>query len=107
MIAEQPTAADFEMKYDAEHTFPFFEDENANWIVGHGHQDRAEFAKLVNDFDTLATGEAWPYTEGDVQWIYGFVSGSDDDFFVHLRHEDFSAIESTEAGAFPVTVISR
>jgi hypothetical protein len=55
-------AGELTHRYDAVHWFPFVEDENAN-ITGPGHQDKAAFARMVDQFDEVASGEARPEDE--------------------------------------------
>lgn len=111
MIIDNPTAADFEMKVDEEHTYPFFEDESGSWIIGLGHQDRTEFARLMNDFDEVTSGGTWPveeaYAEQHVEWRYGIVYGGDEDTYVLLYHDDHTAITADVPHAVPITVMSR
>ena len=88
------------MEWDAETTFPFTEDENAN-ITGFGHQDPHHFAAAVNRYDEIANGE--PYPE-DEQWtadhIYHRWLTLDPD-----NDERFIPCEATTAGALPVTTL--
>ena len=51
------TAADFTVEWDADHTFPFFENENANGLWGYGHQDKGTFAQHANAHDHLLDPE--------------------------------------------------
>lgn len=56
--------SDWTMLWDNGVTYPFVEDENAN-ITGLGHQDKAEFARLINHYDEVCNGESFPE---DDQW---------------------------------------
>ena len=108
MILTQPTAADFETLLEGR-TYPFFEDEDATWVIGLGHQDRAEFARAVNDFDTVAAGapEDSQYTEMDVEWRYAVVYGGDEDTYVLLYHEDHVPLVASDPHSVPITLVSR
>lgn len=87
----------FSMQYDADHLFPFIEDENCN-ITGYGHQDKAEFAAAVNRYDEVCCGRPLPegeqYEAGDMG--HAWVRLDPDGEHLHLCSED------TE-GAIPVT----
>lgn len=63
-MGQSETTEEWSMQYDDKHTFPFVEDENCN-ITGYGHQDPAEFAAAINDYDTLCSGGPLPEDE---QW---------------------------------------
>jgi hypothetical protein len=101
------TADDFEMRHDADHTYPFFEDENGNGIWGFGHQDKAEFARLANEYDELATGMPTPedaYTADDVShtfYVAYLPDGARDDEWL-LRQ-----VAEGTPDSYPGTVISR
>lgn len=61
--------SDWTMLWDNGVTYPFVEDENAN-ITGLGHQDCAEFARLVNHYDEACNGE--PFDPED-QWSADYI----------------------------------
>jgi hypothetical protein len=97
----------FDMPYDNEHTFPFFEDENADGVYGYGHTDKADFAARVTEYDTICNGEPADdgYTESDVHhtWAVAYNPGdgpSDEWRFTR-------AVAAGTEGAFPMTAISR
>lgn len=100
------TAEDFEVRFDDEHTYPFFEDNNANGVYGYGHTDKAEFAAAVTAYDEYMVGAGWDdddsYTERDAH--HGYVQGvrySDGDFgFGEFFDEPFP-------GATPITWVWR
>ena len=107
--AEKPivlTAADFEMRFDDAHTFPFFEDENGNGLWGFGHQDKAEFVRLVNEYDALCNGEPLidTYDADDPQHVfylaYTEMGATADEWRVRI------VPEGTE-NSYPGTVIFR
>lgn len=85
--------------WDEDHWYPFVDDENAN-ITGPGHQDRARFAEMVNDFDRYAggldEGEA-ALTASDVAHLWVQVDPVSDERLLGA-HEG-------EPGAFAVTAI--
>lgn len=95
---------DFETRLDAEHTYPFVEDEDAYGVYGYGHHDKQEFARLVNEYD-IACGwseEVSPYTAADVQHLHAAPSRT-------LPDERFTWRDVTPQtpGAFPLTLILR
>lgn len=87
----------FSMQYDAEHKFPFTEDENCN-ITGYGHQDPVEFAAAINRYDEVCNGEPFPEDE---QWDEGYVGH----YWVTIAEDGEHLLRCTpdEAGAIPVT----
>jgi len=96
----------FDMPFDAEHTFPFFEDENANGVYGYGHTDKAEFAAKVTEYDTYCNGEPVDgYTEADVShtWAIAYCPAGGDEDEWRLTRADGPDAE----GAFPMTTVSR
>ena len=90
---------DLTMQYDPEHVFPFVEDENGN-ITGSGHQDLAQFAAAVNEYDTLCNDGPFPPDEQwDADHIYHlWVTVDADGECVHPCDED-------TPGAIPVTAL--
>lgn len=107
------TAEDFELKYDADHTFPFYEDENAYGVYGYGHGDATEFANAVNEYDRLAdagweTGDG--YTGEDV--MYGWAIGFEEYqyggewMWTRVLASGENVSEQTP-GAFPVMWVNR
>lgn len=107
------TEDDFETQYDDDHKFPFFEDENGNWVIGYGHTDRAEFAAGVNEYDALANAgtmfsELRPYTSDDVVHAYAIAtkpgdSPADPEYWSLNWHE----VTDKTRGSFPVTLVQR
>jgi len=100
------TAADFELKYDDEHTFPFIETEDCI-IVGFGHHDRDGFAKLVTEYDKLA-GFDEPTDAAHVQWLW---AARDEEYFERYGEDRLiwapSKVNASTPGAFKITVVSR
>jgi hypothetical protein len=100
--------SDFETKLDDGHTFPFYEDESGDWIIGHGHHDKDRFAVLVNEYDKLCgyeLDEDDQHYEGDVRHYYAIpVDGRPD--YLTWRHDD-GPVTKDMPGAMPLTVIMR
>lgn len=101
------TAADFEMKWDAEHTFPFFESEDAV-IIGYGHPDKAEFAQLVRQYDLLCSGNVNDEVHhvDEVQHVWGIIDNSRE----HIDGEwrvTWRDVTAETTGAVPMVVIFR
>ena len=99
------TAKDFEVQYDATHTFPFFEDEDAYGVYGYGHVDPDTFAADVNAYDEYTNGEPYDdegYAASDVRHEYaqGFRCDDGDMSIDGFRSQPFE-------GATPVTWIQR
>lgn len=91
----------FEVMWDSERTFPFFEDENATGVYGYGHTDKAEFAANVNEYDLYTADAVSTYTETDVLHGYAVVDPED--------HERFKIIRTPDVpeGATPITYVVR
>lgn len=89
--------ADWTMAYDREHWFPFTEDEHCN-ITGPGHQDKEAFARLVTQYDEVATGK--PLAEdnrtsaADVSHEWAVPSGGE-----YWRDGDEYLLQRSEEGA--------
>jgi hypothetical protein len=97
------TATDFEMKWDAEHTFPFFETENAT-IMAYGHHDPEKFVALVREYDDLCDPRyAETHSVADVQHIWATVEGSRDEEWV----AHWGGVTAETPDAIPLTVIRR
>lgn len=100
------TETDFTVRWDDEHTYPFFEDDYAKGVYGYGHTDKAAFAAAVSACDEYLVGtgrdEDDAYTERDVR--HGYVQGfryPDGDFgFWEIFDEPFP-------GATPITWVWR
>ncbi|AAN01704.1 hypothetical protein PBI_CJW1_89 [Mycobacterium phage Cjw1] len=101
-----PTASEFETRWDADNTFPFFEDEYGYGLFGYGHQDKAEFVAMANRYNELCgVGiDEVPCTSDDVVHCWAVVTDP--------RNEDdgirFSwlGIDADTYGAWPLTWIS-
>lgn len=98
------TPADFEFRWDDEHTFPFVESEDAT-IMAYGHHDKAQFVKIVREYDGLCDPEwAETHAESDVQHLWAVRT---DDNGEHVWWIKWSGITAETPNAFPVTVIRR
>lgn len=100
---------DFDVRWDNDITYPFFEDEDGSYLFGYGHQDKAEFARLVAQYD-ISNGvdpEDADYTENDVSHLYAVA------YHPVGRPEDeewrftWDEVDKDSEGAFPLTVLSR
>lgn len=98
------TAKDFQWRYDDTHVYPFFETENADWVIGYGHGDKAAFAAAVDDYDRYA-GELdldeTGYTADEVAHLWAVVDDKDAE---RITWRDVTA---ETPGAFPISVVSR
>lgn len=87
------------MQYDDEHEFPFVEDDNGN-ITGDGHQDKAAFAELVNQYDELANQEPVPeefrYTADDIAHLWATLNADG---------ETMRQCPPDTPGALPITAL--
>ncbi|QBI98761.1 hypothetical protein SEA_BOBBY_131 [Mycobacterium phage Bobby] len=94
------TREDFEFQYDAGHTYPFFEDENAWGLYAYGDIDPAEFARLANEYDIeiggLNPGDA-TYTADDVHTRWA----------ARVDEDCLQWAPSGTPNAFPVAVLDR
>lgn len=98
------TPADFEMLWDADHTFPFMESEDAT-IMAHGHHDKAEFVKIVRTYDDLNDPKwAETHAESDVEYHWAIRTDDNDEDGWWLSWNDVTA---ETPNAFPITVIRR
>lgn len=102
------TAQDFDTVWDSEHTFPFFEDEDAAGVYGFGHIDKATFAAQVNQCDVLAMGESLAsgigYTESDVIHCWAVLTSPREDDGVRFS---WRGVDSRTLGSWPLTRIVR
>jgi hypothetical protein len=104
---ERLTAADFEMKWDAERTFSFTESEDAT-IMAFGHPDKDALAAEIAEYDRLCAGpaysaDAWETSPDDIRQTYAvLVEGGPGDEWVIKWEQDAKA-----PGAFPVSVVRR
>lgn len=99
---------DLTLAYDAEHWFPFVENEDAD-ITGPGHQDEAAFAAAVNAYDiftdpTIVASAAWrPWHAGDISHTWVVVEGWDS---AQPENEwRMHAVPEGTEGALPVTTL--
>jgi hypothetical protein len=102
------TTADFDVQFDADHKFPFYEDENGCGIYGFGHMDKAEFAAQVNQYDTLCTGEAFDergYVPEDVIHCWAVITAPKDEDGSYQF--SWRGIDSRTLGAWPLTRVDR
>lgn len=108
------TPSDFEMRWDADHTFPFTENEDAT-IMAHGHHDPAEFVKQIKVYDTLVNGPE-PYDdvmdEGEVKHYWAVRTNVnfedvDDGEDIDGWWIKWGGITQDTPNAFPVTVVTR
>jgi hypothetical protein len=101
------TAVDFQTVWDKDTTFPFFEDEDAYGVYGFGHQDKATYAALVNDFDARCCGyevaEDDKYTAADVIHCWAVVVRPHED---QLQFS-WAGVSSMTLGSWPLTRIDR
>lgn len=101
------TPEDFRVKYDREHTFEFFEDEDGNGVYAYGHRDKQAFATAVNYYDRLCNGENYdllmlPYAEDNV--CQGYARADD----VNVYGEwSLRFCKAEDEYASPVTWVSR
>jgi len=96
----------FETVYNSEHTFPFFESGDTGDVFGFGHQDKEEFARLVNVMDTIAQGDSPEIftEESDVKHLWAVPIGfwSEDDVYFSFR-----GVDENTPNAFPLTMVQR
>ena len=96
-------------------TYPFVEDENAN-VHGYGHQDKAEFARAVNDYDVAvggvdSTDACWD--AGDIPYRWGVMDLDGERFWVNVPATDQRVehllvpgpVGENTPGAFPITCL--
>jgi hypothetical protein len=97
------TAKDFETVYDDNHTFSFFEDENGYGVYGYEHIDKAEFARLVGEYDALSHyGPDDEVTADDVNHMHAkVIEVADQDYEWRLEFADQSP------DTIPVTWVQR
>lgn len=104
------TAEDFTMQYDAEHKFPFIENEDAT-IMAWGHGDPEALLDAIFEYDTLCDPKyAERGEEGSLarRWAVRVEPDDpeDEQFWFQWAGQDASFTEATP-GAFPVTIWSR
>jgi hypothetical protein len=103
-----PTYKDFEMQWDEDHLFRFFESEDG-YIFAFDHADPQELVAEVREYDRVCGGvdvEGEDY-DGLIPfvrhtWAVVVEGGIDDDWRFQYGDKYIS-----EKGAFPLTVIAR
>lgn len=101
------TPEDFRVKYDKEHTFEFFEDEDGNGVYAYGHRDEQAFATAVNYYDRLCNGEDFSedYDAYDLCEVYHGYARADN---VNVYGEwALRFCKAEDEYATPVTWVSR
>lgn len=100
-----PKAEDFEVYWDADHLFHFFESEDGD-IFAYGHADPEEIVSEVQEYDRLSGGPDEDYAPllTQVRHTWALVtSGSVDDDWRFGYGDKYKDAE----GSFPLTVITR
>lgn len=103
------TATDFDVQFDAEHRYPFYEDEYGSGIYGFGHMDKAEFARQVNEYDQLCTGEVFDdlgYNAEDVIHCWAVITSDRGDADGQYRFS-WNGVDSRTLGSWPLTRVDR
>lgn len=107
------TADDFEVKYDADHTYPFYEDEEGD-VYGYGHPDKvgaAAWVKAYYDYiDPAGDKDDHHVDPADVRHLWAVRLPDDGDGFrFHFVRLDGSGrlIGADEPGAFPIWMVTR
>jgi hypothetical protein len=106
MSTQVLSAKDFEMFWDADHTFPFIETEDAA-IVAYGHPDAEVLAAQITEFDRLCGethSDGWETDPEAIARCYAVLvdGGSGDDWSIR-----WGGVDASAAGAFPVSVVIR
>ena len=103
-LMEPLTEADFSMQYDAEHTFPFIEDENAT-IMAWGHPDPVTLAGRITEYDRRASGdpEAEATQPENISRVYAVMVEDGEEWRIRWG----SSVSADTEGAFPVSIVSR
>jgi hypothetical protein len=70
LAARPPQPSDFEIMYDMDHFFEFFEDENGEALWAHGSLSSEEFVEQVNEYDRICGSDWEGYTEDDVKTLW-------------------------------------
>lgn len=103
---EKLTASDFEMRWDAEHTFPFTESEDAV-IIAYGHPDPIALAAQITEYDRLCAGpyttDGWETDPGDIRQTHAVLAEGKPGEEWHIRWGK----DADTAGAFPVSLVVR
>lgn len=96
---------DFELQYDSDHDYSFFEDEDANGLYSYGHDRDAEFVNEVNEYDAYTSGfvddDLTTYNVGDVHHVWAVVTDPTTEQFT------WHGVTENTPNAFPVSVIRR
>jgi hypothetical protein len=105
--ARTPLPEDFRVEWDEEHTFDFFEDENATALWAHGSLDSEEFVRQANEYDRITDDHYSTlddYSIDDVRTFWGILRYQSDDF-----PDDWRVYPCDEhtSGAALVKVIDR
>lgn len=106
------TAKDFELYYDEDHTYPFFETENAA-IFGYGHPDKTWVAEQVRAYYQYVAGEDIDISADEVRYRWAVevdppsVPGDEPSFSLGDYDQAGKPIPHTEEtpGAFPVWTV--
>lgn len=106
MTTRALTPGDFRVKYDENHTFEFFEDEDGNGVYAYGHRDEQAFATAVNYYDRLCNGGNVDYYDTyDYCDVHHGYARADD---VNRYGEGYLQFcKSSDEYATPVTWVSR
>lgn len=103
------TARDFET-VDGDKTWPFYEDENGQVVTGYGHIDKAEFARLVNEYDQWIINGVLqaPYTPEHVHHGHAEIEFNDDLGVAQGFPEwGYRNVPEPTGGSIPITWIAR
>lgn len=105
-MSRTPQPEDFRVEWDADCTFDFFEDDNADALWAHGSLDSEEFVRQANEYDRLCDAGWDPegaYTTDDIRSFWAIIryDRPNDDYWRVHRCED------TIFGAALVKVIDR
>lgn len=96
------TEKDFEMRWDAERVFPFFETEDAV-IMAYGHWDKAALVAQVKEYDDLCdnTLDHDVHAPSDVQHCWATIEGAViEDWVAH-----FAGVTADAPGTIALSVI--
>lgn len=77
LFPRSPEPADFVVEWDADHTFDFFEDDNADGLWAHGSLPDETFVAQANEYDRINNAGSpiplTPYTVADVTSFWAIV----------------------------------
>lgn len=88
----------FDIKWDDEHFFNFFEDENADALWAHGNLSDEDFVAQVNEYDRLCGENEATYSVSDVRHKHGLLWEKSGATYIKLDQEDTST---------PIKIIHR